>query len=65
MGVSGSSSQGVFTGFFRKGLPAIDPFSLAGFPPVTRPGQSFFLVGGIGLEPTAFAMSTQRSNQLS
>ncbi len=24
-----------------------------------------FLVGGIGLEPTTFAMSTQRSNQLS
>ena len=24
-----------------------------------------FVVGGIGLEPTTFAMSTQRSNQLS
>jgi hypothetical protein len=24
-----------------------------------------YLVGGIGLEPTTFAMSTQRSNQLS
>ncbi len=24
-----------------------------------------FLMGGIGLEPTTFAMSTQRSNQLS
>jgi len=23
-----------------------------------------FVVGGIGLEPTTFAMSTQRSNQL-
>ena len=26
---------------------------------------SRFCVGGIGLEPTTFAMSTQRSNQLS
>lgn len=26
---------------------------------------SLFYVGGIGLEPTTFAMSTQRSNQLS
>lgn len=27
--------------------------------------RGFCLVGGIGLEPTTFAMSTQRSNQLS
>ena len=27
--------------------------------------QERFEVGGIGLEPTTFAMSTQRSNQLS
>ena len=30
-----------------------------------RRGDPAAVVGGIGLEPTAFAMSTQRSNQLS
>ena len=29
------------------------------------PGRISSFVGGIGLEPTTFAMSTQRSNQLS
>ena len=29
------------------------------------PCERVFLMGGIGLEPTTFAMSTQRSNQLS
>ena len=31
----------------------------------TLPGLRFIAVGGIGLEPTTFAMSTQCSNQLS
>lgn len=59
-------------GGFQRLLPqqalSLWPAIPVGFRGLTRPGHGVYVlisVGGIGLEPTTFAMSTQCSNQLS
>ncbi len=77
-GRSGLRSRGVFAEPLPRQAFSRWPALSGGGNPVTLPGRRAWLfsaalvglgvaseVGGIGLEPTTFAMSTRRSNQLS